>query len=77
MVSGKVSRNVPCPCGSGRKYKQCCSRKQEQMSPVSQIAVIGVVVAILAVVAYAFTSDRGSGSRQVWDPDHGHYHTVP
>ena len=47
------------------------------MSPVSQIAVIGVVVAILAVVAYAFTSDRGSGSRQVWDPDHGHYHTVP
>ena len=20
---GKVSRNAPCPCGSGRKYKQC------------------------------------------------------
>ncbi|MEI4263679.1 UPF0149 family protein [Roseovarius sp. D0-M9] len=20
----KVGRNVPCPCGSGRKYKQCC-----------------------------------------------------
>jgi hypothetical protein len=23
----RVSRNDPCPCGSGRKYKQCCLRK--------------------------------------------------
>ena len=22
----KVGRNDPCPCGSGRKYKQCCGR---------------------------------------------------
>jgi uncharacterized protein len=22
--SAKVGRNEPCPCGSGRKYKQCC-----------------------------------------------------
>lgn len=24
---GKVGRNDPCPCGSGKKYKQCCGRK--------------------------------------------------
>ena len=23
----KVGRNEPCPCGSGKKYKQCCGRK--------------------------------------------------
>jgi hypothetical protein len=23
----RVGRNAPCPCGSGRKYKQCCLRK--------------------------------------------------
>lgn len=23
----KVGRNNPCPCGSGRKYKQCCGRQ--------------------------------------------------
>lgn len=23
---GKVSRNDPCPCGSGKKYKNCCGR---------------------------------------------------
>jgi len=25
-VGGKVGRNDPCPCGSGRKYKKCCGR---------------------------------------------------
>lgn len=25
----KVGRNDPCPCGSGRKYKQCCMRRLE------------------------------------------------
>jgi preprotein translocase subunit SecA len=23
---GKVGRNSPCPCGSGKKYKQCHGR---------------------------------------------------
>ena len=22
----KIGRNAPCPCGSGKKYKQCCGR---------------------------------------------------
>ena len=25
-VSHKVGRNEPCPCGSGKKYKQCCGK---------------------------------------------------
>jgi len=25
--SARVGRNAPCPCGSGRKFKQCCMRK--------------------------------------------------
>jgi hypothetical protein len=24
----RIGRNAACPCGSGRKYKQCCLRKQ-------------------------------------------------
>ncbi|MCH7820230.1 MAG: SEC-C domain-containing protein [Candidatus Marinimicrobia bacterium] len=23
-ISNSVGRNDPCPCGSGKKYKQCC-----------------------------------------------------
>ncbi len=26
LKKNKVGRNEPCPCGSGRKYKKCCSR---------------------------------------------------
>ena len=26
IVGKKVGRNEPCPCGSGKKYKQCCGR---------------------------------------------------
>ena len=25
-VTGKPSKNAPCPCGSGRKYKNCCGK---------------------------------------------------
>ena len=26
----KTGRNAPCPCGSGKKFKKCCLRKNEQ-----------------------------------------------
>ncbi|MFC1706287.1 SEC-C metal-binding domain-containing protein [Planctomycetota bacterium] len=26
-MTKKLSRNAPCPCGSGKKYKACCLRK--------------------------------------------------
>jgi SWIM/SEC-C metal-binding protein len=24
LISNKIGRNEPCPCGSGKKYKKCC-----------------------------------------------------
>ena len=78
MATPKVGRNDPCLCGSGRKFKQCCERKQATMSRVTLVAIIGLVVAMAAVFVYSFTTNRtASGARQVWDPEHGHYHTVP
>jgi hypothetical protein len=29
----KTGRNDPCPCGSGKKYKQCCLNVQEAVAP--------------------------------------------
>lgn len=26
----KISRNEPCPCGSGQKYKRCCLGKEDE-----------------------------------------------
>ncbi len=28
-MSEKIGRNDPCPCGSGKKYKQCCLAKKK------------------------------------------------
>jgi len=27
----KIGRNTPCPCGSGKKYKHCCERKEKEI----------------------------------------------
>ena len=29
-MTAKTGRNQPCPCGSGKKFKQCCLRKEEE-----------------------------------------------
>lgn len=27
-INGKAKRNTPCPCGSGKKYKNCCGKNR-------------------------------------------------
>ena len=34
----KVGRNDPCPCGSGKKYKQCCLGKHETARQTKNLA---------------------------------------
>ena len=29
-AAAKIYPNDPCPCGSGKKYKQCCGRRSEE-----------------------------------------------
>jgi hypothetical protein len=32
-MSEKIGRNDPCPCGSGKKYKQCCGKPEPPTTP--------------------------------------------
>ncbi len=32
-----VPRNAPCPCGSGKKYKDCCMKKDLELIPAQKI----------------------------------------
>lgn len=34
----KIGRNDPCPCGSGKKHKKCCSASEA--SPVTSVEII-------------------------------------
>ena len=33
MTTNKIGRNDPCPCGSGKKFKQCCEQTGDAPSP--------------------------------------------
>jgi preprotein translocase subunit SecA len=33
-AAGKVGRNDPCPCGSGKKYKHCCGGTPKESAPI-------------------------------------------
>jgi len=52
MARKKVSRNAPCPCGSGKKYKHCCykdvvddlgveSGQRQPQYPIGTVAMYG------------------------------------
>ena len=73
--ASKVGRNDPCPCGSGKKYKQCCERKTHALSPTAWIAIVGVAVAVLAAFLLSITTtslstDARCPPGQVWSPGH-------
>jgi hypothetical protein len=50
-----ISRNAPCPCGSGKKYKKCCLKKEVKKEKgfwfwftiFTLIMIIDVIVALL------------------------------
>jgi hypothetical protein len=68
----KVGRNEACPCGSGRKFKQCCESKRTG-GIQSRVILFLIAAAIAAAIAAGF-SNSGSSSRGVWSAEHGHYH---
>ncbi len=68
----RPGRNDPCPCGSGKKFKQCCASKKDRSSrALAAVLIAGVVLAIIVIVSNA---RRASNSGMVWSPEHGHYH---
>jgi len=78
----KVGRNERCPCGSGRKYKNCCAGKKSGMSPASWAAVVCLAVAAAFLLFFLFNLTQSSGTAvvptcppgQMWSPEHGHCH---
>jgi len=80
----KINRNAPCPCGSGRKYKHCCLKKKEAMSPRAKLiavlagmAVIGIVIfGVVSVIHATRNLDEQPLVRRVWSEEHQHWHYV-
>jgi len=80
----KVGRNDPCPCGSGKKYKNCHQNEEEQKGGKDKAWLIGgliILFLVIGAVGYYFNSKNISNGPagaapegKVWSEEHGHYH---
>lgn len=78
-MADKPERNDPCPCGSERKYKNCCINKDD--TPIkSTMGMVGIVIAILiGFLALGMALSGGDSSQncptgQTWSETHQHCH---
>ena len=61
----KTGRNEPCPCGSGKKYKNCHESKtaSSRTSRILMLVVGAAVIAAIAAGVSTFTGERVSVAR--------------
>ena len=77
----KVGRNEPCPCDSGRKFKQCCEKTGSKSLRMGNyalllLALLLTVGAVLAVYSAA-TTEKTAPPGKVWSEEHNHWHDAP
>jgi hypothetical protein len=69
----KVGRNETCPCGSGRKFKQCCATKRTEGAQ-SRLIMFLIAAAVAAAIFAGFSSRGSRSGGRIWSAEHGHYH---
>jgi len=82
----KVGRNEPCPCGSGKKYKNSHQKIEDQKGGKNKARWIGlllilfVIISVLAVYLNYESGGKGppgpAPPGKVWSAEHGHWHDI-
>src|SRR3712207_4697932 len=55
----KVGRNEPCPCGSGKKYKACCLKADQDAAAPAEASVAPTPARTDAVDPWAAAAEAG------------------
>ena len=72
-MTKKLSRNAPCPCGSGRKYKHCCIDKDFEWVETDdgqigrQIQLSDDMVSLLEGLRQSYTAEHGHAPEHVFE----------
>ena len=56
-MSTKPSRNDPCPCGSGKKFKNCCVDNPVVTKKKWLMGLIMLALTVAATIAVGLTAD--------------------
>ena len=48
----KIGRNDPCPCGSGKKYKQCCLQRDEALAAIGSTETVSIAKLFQTALGY-------------------------
>jgi hypothetical protein len=68
-TENNVSRNDPCPCGSGKKFKNCHGLKGAKNVSQSKIPILVIVVGIVVIgAAFGYYQYQKSNSSPVSQP---------
>ena len=81
----KTNRNDSCPCGSGKKYKNCCEQKRYQSSDNNRLirwfirGAVGLFMVILVwgVVEFFVTDHPEMEAYKCDNPNCGQIHYRP
>jgi SEC-C motif len=78
----RTSRNDPCPCGSGLKYKRCHEAKDLAKPRSSGILPLVLFLLLVAaggaavVIGIARGGAGSSSGKRVWSEEHKHWHNA-
>ncbi|MDO8416142.1 MAG: tetratricopeptide repeat protein [Agitococcus sp.] len=61
-----VSRNDPCPCGSGKKYKQCCQSRESANSPAAKARLLENVPELFKKAYTTFTEGDATKAEELY-----------
>ena len=61
MLVVELSRNDPCPCGSGNKYKKCCLGKTRISAKTMKIPLLLAAGGLVGGVLVGLTEGVGTG----------------
>ena len=72
----KIGRNDPCPCGSGKKYKQCHERMAEQSDWSKKALYVVGAALVLGLGGFVYSATSMPADGRVWSAEHGHWHAA-
>lgn len=71
----ETSRNAPCPCESGKKFKRCHGRYQSSANWINTVALLSLVFVMGGLLVAVLNRDVGEENPQ--GPLSRHYASIP